>query len=143
MSTAMQMISLVLPLLLVRGISAGGLDAADRSSKSLTYTTRADGEQLELNFERHVWNELLFLWPSDMERQSGEETLVVVSRKVLSRTEFLESLDAWKVRRYDFRYLRLSCSSERTGLSESTCICSSYVRSSNITGGNTRPTLSS
>lgn len=76
---------------------------------------------LQWTFERKLWSETLFLWPD-----STQDQLITVSNKKLTTREFNMTLDAWQLRKPDFRYFRLSCSLFEAARG-SLCFCTRYV----------------
>jgi len=77
--------------------------------------------------ERNIWNEVLFFWPEADENHDSDASLMTVSNKRLSDSEFHSSFNAWKSKRQTFDYLRLSCAS--TEDHASVCICTKYYQS--------------
>src|SRR6218665_857988 len=78
-------------------------------------------------FERNIWNEVLFFWPEADENQKSDGSLMSISNKRLSDSEFHSSFNAWKSKRQNFDYLRMSCAS--TEDHASVCICTKYYQS--------------
>src|SRR6218665_3656788 len=77
--------------------------------------------------ERNIWNEVLFFWPEADENHDSDASLMTVSNKRLSDSEFHSSFNAWKSKRQTFEYLRMSCAS--TEDHASVCICTKYYQS--------------
>lgn len=97
----MPVLVIVLFLLLPREFSNA---QPDYSSSPITYTTTFQGQSIEWKFDRHVWNEVLFLWPDEEETRGKEEkTLMTISGKRLTDEEFRESLNAWQTKRQNFQ----------------------------------------
>src|SRR6218665_173599 len=82
---------------------------------------------LEWAFERNIWNEVLIFWPEADENQKSDGSLMTISNKRLSDSEFHSSFNAWKSKRQTFNYLRLSCAPTEDHASY--CICTKYYQS--------------
>src|SRR5688572_30495066 len=131
-----------LSILGVLALSLSSIFFNESKGQSISYEASfipresSDPETRSWTFDRNVWNEVLFLWPS-ASNHGNEETLITVSNKRLSEIEFRSSYDAWQEKRGDFQYLRLSCSLTNNENFTSMCICTTYVRST-ASGQNVR-----
>lgn len=85
-------------------------------------------------FERKLWSETLLLRPD-----SAQDQLITVSNKKLTTREFNITMDAWQLRKLDFRYFRLSCSLFEA-IRSSLCFCTRYVKRANNNNDDTSST---